>query len=102
MYRLIKTSSDNKQLLKDIGKKLVNLDLSPCVQISSKTESIYKWHDNVELSSEYILTIKTLKKYSDKCFNLIKKHHNYEVPEIIELEFSILNDKYIRWFNENL
>lgn len=102
MYRLIKTSSDNKEVLKEIGEELLSLNLSPCIHISFKSDSMYKWNNNIEISSEYILTIKTSITHLDKCYKIINKYHNYKVPEIIELEFSILDDKYKKWFDNNV
>ena len=102
MYRIIKTSSDNKKILKRIGEELLSLNLSPCIQISNKANSIYKWKNSIENSSEYILTIKTIDKYASKCYKIINEKHNYEIPEIIEINFSILNKQYKKWFDENI
>jgi len=102
MYKKIITSSDNKKILQLIGNELLALNLSPCIHISDKTESVYRWQNKIQNSTEYILTVKTIKKNTFKCCNIINEYHNYKIPEIVEVDFNILNDNYKDWFNENL
>ena len=97
--KLILTTTDTKNNAQKIAKALVQQNISPCVQILPQSTSIYNWKGAIEESREYIVLIKILKEKEKLCKDIIIKMHNYQIPEIIELEGKILNDKYAYWFN---
>ena len=100
---LIQTTSDSKKNLSKIGKVLLMNKLSACIHITdSGIESSYIWEDNIATEHEYQLTIKTDEKNRDVIVNLIMEHHNYDVPEIIEIKADILNKDYYKWFNNSI
>ena len=100
---LIQTTSDSKKNLSKIGKVLLMNKLSACIHITdSGIESSYIWEDNIATEHEYQLTIKTDEKNRDVIVNLIMAHHNYDVPEIIEIKADILNKDYYKWFNNSI
>lgn len=77
---LINTTSDNKDILVKIARKLVEKNISKCVQLS-ECNSFYKWEKKLNESIEYKLCIKT--KKIKKTYKIIKKYHNYECFEFI-------------------
>ena len=102
MYKKIITTSNNKKILKHIAKEILLANFSPCIAISKKFTSLYKWNKKIKKNSEYSLTIKTSKNLAKKCNELIRKYHNYDTPEIIETSFIITDKKYKDWFNDNI
>ena len=48
------------------------------------------------------MQIKTSIKHLDSCMEIIIKHHNYDIPEVIEVDATILNRNYYNWFIDNL
>jgi periplasmic divalent cation tolerance protein len=100
--KLIFTTTDSKDNAENITKVLINNNLSPCVQIFSNISSFYKWNDEIKNTREFIILIKTLEENLDSCIEIIKKEHNYEIPEIIEVDSNILENNYSKWFNENI
>jgi len=102
MYKNIKTTSDDKLVLKKIAIEILEQNFSPCVSISKKFKSYYKWNNEIKNNKEYSLNIKTSKKLVDKCCNIIKKLHNYDTPEITQTSFTITDDKYKNWFIKNI
>ena len=100
---LIQTTSDSKKTLSKIGKLSLMNRLSACTHITdSGIESSYIWENGITTEHEYQLTIKTDEKNRKAIVNLIKEHHNYDVPEIVELKADILNKDYYKWFNRNI
>ena len=99
--KIIQTTTDSIKIAKSISKVLVNNNASPCVQIISNVKSVYQWKDKVEHSSEILLLIKTIPENVQKCKNIILKHHNYDVPELIVMDGYILEDDYKAWFIEH-
>ena len=102
MYLNIITTTNSKQIAKEISKTILHNDLSPCVQIISDTISFFKWNNKVTKEKEYIVNIKTINTFENNIVQIILDLHNYKTPEIIKNEFTILNKDYKNWFNKNL
>jgi len=99
--KIIQTTTDSTKTAESISEILVKNNLSPCVQIIPNIKSVYQWKDKVEHSSEILLLIKTIPEKVQKCKNIILKHHNYDVPELIVMDGYILEDDYQAWFIEH-
>ena len=99
--KIIQTTTDSTKIAESISEILVKNNVSPCVQIISNVKSVYQWKDKVEHSSEILLLIKTIPENVQKCKNIILKHHNYDIPEIIVTDGYILEDDYQTWFIEH-
>ena len=99
--KIIQTTIDSIKIAESISKLLVNNNASPCVQIISNVTSVYQWKDKVEYSSEILLLIKTIPDNVQKCKDIILKHHNYDIPELIVMDGYILEDAYQAWFIEH-
>ena len=99
--KIIQTTIDSIKIAESISEILVKNNISPCVQIISNVKSVYQWKDKVEHSSEILLLIKTIPENVQKCKNIILKHHNYDVPELIVMDGYILEVDYQDWFIEH-
>ena len=99
--KIIITTTDSNKTANNIAEYLVKDNLSPCVQITPYIQSINKWKGELNKSSEILLLIKTVPEKVQSCMELVLKHHNYDVPEIIVTNGEILNDGYRDWFINN-
>ena len=99
--KIINTTTNSNETARLIAKYLVEMNLSPCVQIIPKNESFYKLNGKLEYAKEFIIKIKTIPAHLDKCKKCILEYHNYDIPEIIVTEGEILFDKYRNWFLDN-
>ena len=99
--KIIQTTIDSIKIAESISELLVNNNASPCVQIISNVKSVYQWKDKVEHSSEILLLIKTIPEKIQQCKDIILKHHNYDIPELIVLDGDIIEDDYQAWFVEH-
>ena len=98
--KIIQTTTDSIEIAESISELLVNNNASPCVQIISNVKSVYRWKNKLEQSSEILLLIKTIPEKIQQCKDIILKHHNYDVPELIVMDGYILEDDYQAWFIE--
>ena len=96
--KIIQTTTDSIKTAESISELLVNNNASPCVQIISNVKSVYRWENKFEQSSEILLLIKTIPEKIQQCKDIILKHHNYDVPELITLDGDIIEDNYEAWF----
>ena len=98
-YIIIITTTNSKSNAKLIASSLVENKLAACVQIIPKIKSTFKWKDLITEEKEILILIKTNSMLADDIKRKIKKHHNYETPEIISFPFNILTDDYKEWFD---
>ena len=96
--KIIQTTIDSIKIAESISELLVNNNASPCVQIISNVKSVYRWKNILEQSSEILLLIKTIPEKIQQCKDIILKHHNYDVPELIVIDGYILEEDYQDWF----
>ena len=99
--KIIQTTTDSIKIAELISELLVNNNSSPCVQIISNVKSVYRWKNKLEQSSEILLLIKTIPEKIQQCKDIILKHHNYDIPELIVLDGDIIEDDYEAWFFEH-
>ena len=101
-YIQVITTTENREQARVIAQCLVEKELAACVQIAGPIESVYRWKENLESAREYLCLIKTCEDLFPEVEETIKKHHTYEVPEIIAVPIIGASDAYIRWMSETL
>ena len=99
-FLIIKTTFSNKDQAIELSKKLIDLKLCACAQIS-KVESYYSWNQEIENSEEFELKIKTKSSLLSTIEQKIKQYHNYEIPQIISYNF-LPSNEYRSWLLHNL
>ena len=99
MYVIITTSTDSKKVAEKISNLLINKKLSPCVTFEN-VNSRYIWENSINKCKEIKISIKSKMIYKEQVSSIIKKHHNYKVPDISCQRFYILDKKYKNWFIE--
>lgn len=95
MILLFSTINCNKKA-KEIAKKLIELKLCACVNITSKISSIYYWEEEIVEDDEFLMIIKTTNEKIDKLVKTLKELHPYEIPEIAYFNANSQKD-YLDW-----
>ena len=67
-----------------------------CVQWFA-VESMYRWNGGMENDREILLQAKTTTRQSAALQQCIRKHHEYELPEIVELPIRGGLPEYLAW-----
>jgi len=99
-YGVICTTIDCINKAREISNKIIEFELSKCVQIN-QIESIYKWKSKIDNEKEYKIEIK-LKNDSllkSTIVDMIKATHTYENPEIIFIPIELLSQEYEVWLD---
>ena len=94
---IVKTSSDKFTILEKICKTLLQNKLIACANIIPNSFSYFFWDDKLQKNKEFIIIIKTIKKNEKKVYDIVKKLHNYEIPEIITLKVANIEKSYEKW-----
>lgn len=97
---LIVSTYPDKRTLNKIANRLVRSKIAACVNIS-KVSSVYMWKGKIEDSSEYVALFKTTLKNKKILKKEIAATHPYEVPEIVEIDVTSVNEQYYKWLVES-
>lgn len=96
------TSLPDKETAQELGRKLVTENLAVCVQIHQGVQSIYQWKGRLCEEQEVLLHAKTTFDKWPTIRNYIKKHHPYELPEIIAQAIEEYDDAYGQWIQSEI
>lgn len=83
-----------------IARALVDERVAACVNVVPGVVSIYRWKGEVTRDDEVLLVIKTRDDKLAALQEAIARVHPYEVPEILTLAPSDVNEPYARWVDE--
>tara|TARA_Y100000766_G_C18841693_1_gene573479 strand:- start:347 stop:676 length:330 start_codon:yes stop_codon:yes gene_type:complete len=97
-FIVISTTLSKKQNAIYISNKILNEKYAACIQLIPNISSYYIWNDKIESNQEFLLNIKTINTMKDKIVEIIKAHHEYEIPQIISYDFRMDNENYKEWF----
>lgn len=97
---ILSTISDRKKA-SQIAHALVDAKLAACVNIVPGLRSIYRWKGKIWDEEEFLLVIKTVKAQEKILCEKLKELHPYELPEIISIEATCLNENYLQWVIES-
>lgn len=100
-YCIILTTCSNDEEAKELASKLIKKQLAACVQLSPIT-SYYSWENKLHVDAETRLLIKTKCRLYKSVESFIKKHHSYEVPEVVQIPIMGGSDKYLDWIDETV
>ncbi len=99
---IIKTTSDSHKAMKVLTNTLLKEKKAACVTMIPRVRSKFMMEGRITESREVILLIKTDKRHEEAVYETISQLHNYEIPEIVTIETSKVDSKYLEWMNESL
>lgn len=86
----------------DLASILVEEKLCACVTITPGVTSVYWWDNKINKDQEFLLMMKTLRSKQEELVTSIKKHHKYDVPEVICVNIEGGNPDYLDWVRKSL
>jgi len=87
---------------KSLARCVVEVRYAACVNIIPSVTSVYWWQGKVEEDSEVLLMMKTLMSNVPKLSEFIKKHHPYDVPEVLSIKVEDGNMDYLKWVQQSV
>lgn len=79
------------------GHALVERRLCACVNIMPGMVSVYAWQGKIERAEEAVMILKTRKWRSLELMQAVRELHPYEMPAIIEMPVSGIDEDYCKW-----
>ena len=99
--RIVLSTFPDEESAKEIAKYVVKEKLAACVNIA-KVKSYYWWNGALTESEEYLAILKTNEEKVEEMKRTVENRHPYEVPEVIEIPITAINNKYLLWINNSL
>ena len=84
----------------EIAFTLVAESLCACVNILHESLSIYRWKGEIVTNKEVLCLIKTTRARHAELVARLAELHPYDVPEIVTLPTSAVNEPYLRWVRD--
>jgi periplasmic divalent cation tolerance protein len=95
------TTADTKEAQR-IADSLLEARKAACVNIVPEVSSSFWWQGKPEQAQESLLIVKSQASALDEIVDLVKKHHSYDVPEIIALPIIGGNPDYLDWIGNEV
>ncbi len=93
---VIMTTTGSREEARRLARSLVEGRLAACVQMMP-VDSIYQWKGEMQEDAEILLLVKTRRdRYADVETHL-RRHHSYEVPEILAVPVESGLAAYLAW-----
>lgn len=92
---VVQTTVPSEQEARTLAALILEKRLGACIQIAS-IKSFYRWRGKNKSAHELLISVKTEQSAAVKLTEFIKKHHPYELPEIITLNVKA-DHKYAKW-----
>ena len=94
---LVYTTFEEKEEALKLGRILLEKHLIACAQIDSPVDSLYWWDGTIEQAKEYRLVMKSSQSLWKKLEKEIRRHHSYDVPEILAVPVAAIGKDYENW-----
>ncbi|MBU4286045.1 MAG: divalent-cation tolerance protein CutA [Kiritimatiellae bacterium] len=93
---IVQTTVASRREARRLAGLMVKARLAACVQVVP-IHSTYRWHNKVEQSAEWLLVAKTQRVRTKALMTFIRRHHPYELPEIMALSVTRALPAYRQW-----
>ncbi len=81
---------------------LVDERLVACGTVLPGATSIYRWRGGIHDAAEVVVLLKTMSTRWDALRDAVRRHHPYDVPELLALPVSAGLDAYVEWVAEEV
>ncbi len=98
-YCMTMTTTDDEAAAARLARQIVEHELAACVQILT-VRSVFVWQGAVDDTPELLLLIKTRADRYEELEALIRRHHAYDVPEILQVPITRGFGPYLSWVDE--
>lgn len=95
--RIVFSTAGSQEEAQKIARELVERRLAACVNVIGPISSTYWWRENVEISEEWLLIVKTSADQFASVSRWIKELHSYDLPECIAIEIMDGSREYLDW-----
>ncbi|KAF8285249.1 putative divalent cation tolerance protein [Trypanosoma cruzi] len=97
MFSVCYVTTPSMEVARELSKQLVMGKKAACVSIIPVIQSVYQWEGRLQEESECLMMIKTRASLIEEVVADVKRHHPYDVPEIISVPMGPGSEDYLKW-----
>lgn len=101
-YRVVLSTVGDRNTAEQLAQTLIQARLVACVNILGPMTSLYRWHEEIQRDTEYLLLMKTAAETEAALMTRLQELHPYEVPEILVLPIAAAAPSYLAWLAASL
>ncbi|MEU3821119.1 divalent-cation tolerance protein CutA [Streptomyces sp. NPDC030392] len=91
------TTTDAAEKAEALARGAVEARVAACAQVSGPVTSVYRWEGAVETAREWQVLFKTAAARYDALEEHIRRHHDYDTPEIVAMPVVRGGADYLAW-----
>ena len=84
-----------------ISRGLLDAKLAACAGMIKGVRSLFWWEGKVNKANEVLIICKTRKSLIAELTKYVRRHHEYQIPEIIAVPIVGGNPDYLNWVKES-
>ena len=85
-----------------LGEALVVEHLAASCTVVPTVHSIYFWEGQLKREHEALLLVKTVAARAEAVREYLRSHHEYAVPEILQLGVEAGSPAYLKWLTDQV
>ncbi len=85
-----------------LGEALVVDHLAACCSVIPTVHSVYYWEGQLKREHEALLLIKTVEPLAGQVQEFVRAHHEYELPEILQIAIEGGSSAYLNWLEKQV
>jgi periplasmic divalent cation tolerance protein len=85
-----------------LGEGLVVEHLAGCCSVVPTVHSFYYWDGQLKRGHEALLLVKTVESKSSAVQEYVRSHHDYELPEILQIAVEGGSAAYLKWLEDQV
>jgi len=94
---LILVTTGGRDDAERLGEALVVEHLAACCSVIPTVHSIYYWDGQLQREHVALLLVKTLESRAEAVQEFVTSHHEYDLPEILQVAIDGGSSKYLNW-----
>ena len=99
---LIMVTTGGRDDAERLGEALVVEHLAACCSVVPTVHSIYYWQGQLHRGHEALLLVKTVESQAAMVQEFVRSHHDYELPEILQVPIEGGSAPYLKWLEEQV
>jgi periplasmic divalent cation tolerance protein len=85
-----------------LGEALVVEHLAACCSVVPTVHSFYYWEGQLKREHEALLLVKTVESRAGAVQEYVLSHHDYELPEILQVAVDGGSSAYLNWLADQV
>ena len=99
---LIMVTTGGRDDAERLGEALVVERLAACCSVVPTVHSVYYWEGQLKREHEALLLVKTVESRAAACQEYVRSHHDYELPEILQIAVEGGSSAYLKWLGDQV